>query len=86
MPKGVRPPAAGKGRPKGAKNKTPALLKDMILQALSNVGGAEYLQHQAGKNPTAFLGLIGRVLPLQIKEGGQEPQMPKQVINEFHES
>lgn len=86
MPKGVRPPAAGKGRPKGAKNKAPGLLKDMILQSLANVGGIAYLERHAVKHPAVYLTLVGRVLPLQIKEGGQEPQMPKQVIHEFHET
>lgn len=61
-----RPPAAGKGRPKGALNKTTAALKDMILAALDNVGGVEYLERQAVANPTAFLTLAGKVLPLQV--------------------
>ena len=38
-PKGTRPPAAGKGRPKGARNKMTRALKDMILQALDDAGG-----------------------------------------------
>lgn len=56
----------GKGRPKGAVNKNTALLKDMILKALDNAGGIEYLEQQAGENPTAFLTLVGKVLPLQV--------------------
>ncbi len=80
------PKNAGRGRPKGSRNKTPRLLKDMILQSLSNLGGIEYLERQGEKHPQVYLALVGRVLPLQIKEGGQEPQMPKQVIHEFHES
>jgi hypothetical protein len=80
------PVNAGKGRKKGSKNKLPRALKEHILQALAELGGTEYLVRQGEKNPNAFLALIGRVLPLQIKEGGQEPQMPKQVIHEFHES
>jgi len=64
--KGTRPPAAGKGRPKGAKNKMTAALKDMILGALDEAGGQEYLVEQARKNPAAFLTLLGKVLPLQV--------------------
>lgn len=56
----------GKGRPKGAVNKNTAALKDMILTALSGAGGIEYLQEQADKNPTAFLTLVGKVLPLDV--------------------
>ena len=70
------------GRPKGAKNKLGVELKEMILQALSNVGGERYLAVQAAKNPTAFLSLVGRVLPLQVKDSSKEPVVPKPVIHE----
>ena len=36
----------------------------MILQALKGAGGMEYLMAQAADNPTAFLTLVGKVLPL----------------------
>ena len=65
-PKGTRPPAAGKGRPKGARNKMTRALKDMILQALDDAGGQQYLVEQAHKNPAAFMTLLGKVLPLQV--------------------
>ncbi len=54
------------GRQKGSRNKIPSALKDMILAALSNVGGVDYLTAQAGENPVAFMALIGKVLPLQL--------------------
>jgi hypothetical protein len=75
--KGTRPPAAGKGRPKGAKNKMTAALKDMILGALDEAGGQEYLVEQARKNPVAFMTLLGKVLPMQI---GGDPADPLKVI------
>ena len=67
-----KPPNAGKGRPKGSLNKTTRDVKEMILAALAGAGGAEYLQRQAVENPSAFLTLIGKVLPMQItgKDGG----------------
>jgi len=55
------------GRKKGIPNKTTGELKDMILKALSNVGGIEYLEQRARENPVAFVSLLGRVLPLQVK-------------------
>ena len=64
--KGTRPPAAGKGRPKGARNRMTQALKDMILHALDDAGGENYLVEQAHKNPAAFLTLLGKVLPLQV--------------------
>lgn len=57
---------AGPGRPKGVPNKTTTAVKDMILQALSNKGGVKYLEKQADQNPTAFLQLVGKVLPLDV--------------------
>ena len=58
----------GPGRPKGTPNKTPAAIKDMILTALSNAGGVEYLEARAHdpKTASAFLGLVGKVLPMQV--------------------
>src|ERR1700758_1406065 len=64
--KGRRPPAAGMGRKPGVPNKITADLKEMVLGALSDVGGREYLAQQAWKNPAAFMALIGKILPTQI--------------------
>ena len=58
---GKRP---GSGRKPGSVNIVPAELKDMILQALHMEGGTEYLRTQAQTNPNAFMGLIGRILPM----------------------
>ena len=77
---------AGKGRRKGSQNKVPKALKDMILQALSDAGGTAYLLAQSKKNPTAFLTLVGRVLPFQLKEGGAEPHVPPTtVVHEYYD-
>ncbi len=69
-----------KGRPKGSRNKTTTALKDIILQALANAGGVAYLEKQAEDNPNAFMALVGRVLPLQVKDGGADPLMPRQPL------
>lgn len=67
------PPKAGRGRPKGSPNKTTAAVKDMILQALDKKGGVDYLVEQAGENPTAFLTLLGKVLPMQVQGDPNNP-------------
>lgn len=67
------------GRKPGTPNKITGALKDEILQALANAGGVDYLAEQATKNPVAFMGLVGRVLPLQVKQGGDEPRMPRKM-------
>jgi hypothetical protein len=58
---------AGKGRVKGVPNKVTKQLKDMILGALDEAGGQKYLMAQAHDNPSAFLSLIGKVLPAELK-------------------
>jgi hypothetical protein len=54
------------GRVKGVPNKLNATIKEMVLGALSDVGGQRYLAERALDQPVAFMGLIGRVLPLQV--------------------
>ena len=54
------------GRVKGTPNKITSDLKTMILKALDTAGGEKYLVKQAEKNPTAFLTLVGKVLPMQV--------------------
>lgn len=67
-PKGL--PKTG-GRVKGTPNKNTTAVKDMVVQALSESGGVEYLKKIAEENPTAFLTLVGKVIPLQVTgEGG----------------
>lgn len=81
QPKGVR----YGGRKKGTPNKISATLKDIILESLADIGGKAYLVEQSAKNPTAYMSLIGRVLPLQVTDKGGEPVMPTQVIHEYRD-
>lgn len=64
----------GPGRPKGSVNRYSAALKDMILVALSEAGGVDYLRKQAVENPVAFLSLVGRVLPMTVQGAGDTGQ------------
>lgn len=73
------------GRQKGTPNKTTAALKDLILGALADAGGQEYLKQQATANPNAFLALVGKVLPLQVKSGGSDPVVPT-VVKHVYET
>lgn len=76
-----KPPSAGKGRVKGTPNKTTALLKDAIIKAAEATGedlnGKEglvgYCKFLAAKEPKAFAGLLGKVLPMQITGEGEGP-------------
>lgn len=67
---GKRP---GSGRKKGVPNKINADLKAMILGALEQKGGQQYLVEQATENPTAFLTLVGKVLPMTVAGDKDNP-------------
>lgn len=68
--KGGKP---GPGRPKGCQNKATAAIKEMVIAALDKAGGVDYLVRQSDDNPTAFLGLVGKVLPLQVAGDPDNP-------------
>lgn len=61
-----KPPAAGKGRPKGAVNKLTRTIKEAIEISFEKVGGADYLAQMAVEQPVAYMTLLGKVLPTQI--------------------
>lgn len=68
---GKRP---GAGRPSGSLDKGNALIRDMLADALTELGGVDYLVQcgQDSRTKAAFLGLIGKMMPMQVTgaEGG----------------
>lgn len=68
-----KPPAKGGSR-KGIPNKVTKELKDMILQALDGAGGVGYLQERANdpRTASAFLTLVGKVLPMTVQGAGPD--------------
>lgn len=70
----------GPGRPKGVPNKNTTALKEMILQALDGKGGVDYLVRQADENPTAFLSLVGKVLPMTVAGAGDKGEHIVEVV------
>jgi hypothetical protein len=62
------------GRTAGTPNKVTKALKEAILEAAEGAhphGTVGYLKAQARDNPTAFLTLLGKVLPMQINGAGE---------------
>ena len=62
-----KPPRAGMGRPAGATNKTTKAVKDMLMTALDELNGSEYFLEQARENPAAFMSLVGKLIPTEVK-------------------
>mgnify|MGYP001795769255 CR=1 FL=1 len=83
-----KPPAAGKGRPKGAQNKTTTTLKQAILVAAAKHGhdgkgkeGLEgYLTMVAEKDVKSFCSLLGKVLPMTV---ASDPDNPFEIISKI---
>lgn len=69
--KGEKKPNQGKRGP----NKVTKELKEMILQALDNSGGVEYLEQRANdpRTASAFLSLVGKVLPMTLAGDPENP-------------
>lgn len=61
------------GRKVGTPNKVTAELKDMILKALTDAGGVDYLKGLSASHPPAFAGLLGKVLPMQVTGDKDNP-------------
>mgnify|MGYP003330179763 FL=1 len=73
MSAGVKPPNAGKGRVKGVPNKLTGEVRAMVVKALDRAGGADYLLQQAQVNPTAFLTLVGKLMPTKVEGDADAP-------------
>ncbi len=73
MPKSAKRPQPKGGSRKGIPNKINADVKAMILEALNKAGGVEYLLKQSEANATAFLTLVGKVLPLTVAGDKDNP-------------
>jgi hypothetical protein len=61
------------GRVKGTPNKFNGELKGMILGALDQAGGVDYLLQRANdpRTQTAFMALVGKVLPMTVQGPGE---------------
>lgn len=77
---------AGKGRPKGAVNKTTQIAKDAIAIAAAKLGGADRLVAWAkedAQNERAFWATIyPKLLPLQVT-GGEPGDAPLSIAVSF---
>jgi hypothetical protein len=71
------------GRKAGTPNKLTAPLREAILLAANGAhrdGMVGYLQEQAKKNPSAFLTLLGKVLPTTLANDPTNPMPAPQFV------
>lgn len=67
MPDTPAAPKSRGGRKHGHLNATTKDVKAKILKALDMVGGEKYLAQVARTHPAAFIALVGKVLPMQVR-------------------
>ena len=46
----------------------------MILGSLKDAGGRNWLAQQAQENPVAFMALLAKLLPLELKQESAQPE------------
>lgn len=54
-------------RPVGSKNSKSNELKNAVLASFDRIGGIAYLEKQAIENPTAYMALIGKIMPKEVE-------------------
>ena len=55
------------GRSKGTPNKIARDVKEMVLDALEELGGTEWFVRQGLENPVAFMAIAGKAMPKETK-------------------
>src|SRR5262245_25884522 len=78
---GLGQPKTG-GRQKGTQNKISTDVRAIILGALNDVGGKDYLAKHAKESPCALMTLIGKVLPTQTHLSGPNEEPIQMSIEE----
>jgi hypothetical protein len=68
--KGTRPPAAGRGRPRGSKNKLGVEAKEAIALAFEGIGGVPALVAWAATHREAFYKLYAKLIPVELHGSG----------------
>jgi hypothetical protein len=77
-PKGL--PKSG-GRRKGTPNRITGELREMVLTALSELGGVEYLIQMGHDRPEVFVRLLARCMPQAVDVRSEYDDLPVVTFN-----
>jgi len=56
----------GSGRKPGSKNKDTETIRIAVMRSFESVGGWKYLEEMARIQPTAYMTLLGKILPHEL--------------------
>lgn len=81
----------GAGRKVGANGKINKLIREAVLEAADNVGSdgkgkdgmVGYLEQRALDQPQAFMGLLGRAMPMQVEGSGDDGEIKISITREI---
>ena len=71
-------------RTKGALSKRTLEVKELVEGALVALGGAEWLKSKADENPAAFMALVGKLIPRDLKLQGHITHTLADLIGESY--
>jgi len=74
------------GKPKGTLNRTGKRACEMILEALDQLGGVNWLVKMANKQPAVFGSLLGRVLPRDVHIEGEMAMSYEKMLEQWERS
>ena len=60
----------GSGRKPGSKNKDTETIRIAVMRSFEAVGGWKYLEEMARAQPTAYMTLLGKILPHELSSAG----------------
>jgi len=60
----------GSGRKPGSKNKDTETIRIAVMRSFDHIGGWEYLAEMARTQPTAYMTLLGKILPHELATSG----------------
>lgn len=69
---------AGPGRPKGSQNKLTKTVKQAVLDAFEELGGADWLVSVGRKDPKTFSQLLAKCIPAEVTGKDGKDLIPEQ--------
>lgn len=84
--RGSKPGERRGGRQKGTPNKLTKTVKEAIEVAFDEIGGPAYLVKMSKEQPTAFLTLLGKIIPTQLQHTSPDGSMSPPSLADFYAS